>query len=135
MDKIYVIKTTHLSSDAGRLISENVIAFGSKKAAERYVDERRKSTATDVDYLAKEGVFDQKWMISEVPASDITIDPEEGDRLISNWITETNQNGYVDYICGNCLWKINLDPTTQLGYYYCPKCMAKMRNPNGDAKK
>lgn len=135
MQKIYVVKTSHLDATAGRKLAENIISFVSKKEAERYMEERRKSSVKDTEYLAKEGVFDTRWWIEEVSLGDAVLDADANDRLVTNWITSTNDNGYIDYTCGNCLWTIQLDPATKLGYNYCPKCAYRMQNPNGEAKK
>lgn len=135
MQKLYIVKSSHLNAQAGRKIVENIISFASKKEAERYAEDRRKSSANDVDYNAKEGIFDMRWWIEEISLSDVNLDAEANDRLLANWLTSTNGNGYVDYTCGNCMWTIQLDPATKLGYKYCPNCAYKMRNPNGEAKK
>lgn len=47
---------------------------------------------------------------------------------MGKWKIELADNGWVDYICPSCGYKINLDVHVYPHYRYCPKCGKDMRD-------
>lgn len=132
MERIYVVFTSHISADIGHVTDEPIIAFGSKKQAEDYIKERRTEDERQKDYFSKIGTFNIKWWAEEISISDMVFNGKAEDRIESKWGCRYADNGWNDHYCHNCDWVINLPPTEQLNYDYCPHCGAHMVNPKGE---
>lgn len=44
------------------------------------------------------------------------------------WVVRLASNGWKDYICPECDYIENIDINCWIGWAYCPKCGAKLRD-------
>lgn len=45
---------------------------------------------------------------------------------VGKWNWDFADNGWADWTCSICGWKMNTDIHVNLGYNYCPNCGARM---------
>lgn len=58
--------------------------------------------------------------IENLPSADV----EEVKHGVWEW--DFADNGWADWTCSECGWKLNTDVHVKIGYRYCPNCGAKM---------
>ena len=128
MEKIHIVFTSQLNAKTDKRETTAIIAFGSKKAAETFMNERKIEEERQREYQASEGIFDTKWWIEEISLSDVSF---SDDKLEADWQCSIGDNYWWDHKCSNCGWTVNLPPKQDLNATYCSGCGAKMTNPKG----
>lgn len=133
MDKIHIIFTSSLNRDIGHVTSEPIIAFGSRSAAKAFMKERieEDDKPDQKESYSKEGIYDVRWWMEEISLNDMNLTGDTRDRLEAKWEIKDADNGWKDWVCTNCGFTKNLEPSLILGYKYCPECGCTMVNPKG----